>query len=88
MSRLYVREWTAARQRVKNATPDIFAENRFKIFGIRRALQKLGASPAGNLERLNAHELEKLRGELAAQLSSRHSRDNPAETTKLVTTRK
>jgi hypothetical protein len=72
---LYLREWSAANQRANSSTPNLFAANHFKILGICRALQKLGASPAVDLESLGAHELEQLRVEIAAQLRSRTSRN-------------
>jgi hypothetical protein len=75
MSTVYLRQWTMANARSTNHTPDLFASCQFKIFGIRRSLTKLGADPAIDLETLGAHELEQLRIELAAQLSSRNPRD-------------
>ena len=78
---LYLRRFSAARQRVNGHTPDLFADNRFKIFGIRQALAKLGASPAVDLESLNIHELEQLRIEIAAQLSSRRRGTNAEKST-------
>jgi hypothetical protein len=71
MSGLYLREWSAAKQRTQNSTPDLFAERCLKILGIRRTAQKLGASLVIDLEKLGARELEQLRIEIAAQLSSR-----------------
>jgi hypothetical protein len=79
MSALYLREWSAATQRAQNSTPDLFADRRLKIFGIRRAFIKLGASPTVDLEKLDGHELEQIRVEIAAQLSSRRCGATPLE---------
>jgi hypothetical protein len=68
---LYLRKFTAARQRANGNTPDLFAGNHFKILGIRRTLARLGATPTIDLEKLDAQELEQVRVEMAAQLSSR-----------------
>jgi hypothetical protein len=71
---LYLRRFSAAR-RYANSTPaDLFAESRFKIFGIRRAVAKLGASLAINLEELDARELEQLRIEIASHVRNRTSK--------------
>ncbi len=71
MSGLYLREWRSAVARSQNSTPDLFATNPFKVFGIRRALTKLGATAIIDLETLSEHELEQMRLEIAAQLSAR-----------------
>lgn len=78
MSSLYLREWSAANQRSNNSTPDLFAARHFKILGIRRALAKLETTPLIDLEKLDERELEQVRVEIAAQLSSR-CRGTPAE---------
>ncbi len=78
MSTLYLREWSSAVGRLNCSTPDLFTENRFKVFGIRRVLTKLSASPLADLETLNSRELERLRVDLVAQLSSR-IRGTPSE---------
>jgi hypothetical protein len=82
---LYLSQWRAATQRANCTTPDLFSSNRFKILGIRRTLIKLGASLTVDLEKLDGHELEQVRVEIAAQLSSRRrgtSAEQPLATTK------
>lgn len=79
MSGLYLREWRAAAQRSNNNTPDLFSDKRLKVLGLRRTLVKLGAAATVDLESLDAHALEQLRVELAAQLSSRTRGTRPTE---------
>jgi hypothetical protein len=81
MNALYLRQFSAARHRAANDTPDLFASRQFKMLGIQRAFHKLGACPAVDLEKLGEQELEQIRRELAAQLSSRKSRETPPEQT-------
>lgn len=78
---VYLREWTAARRRTNSNTPDLFSARRFKLFGIRRTLAKLGASSVVDLEKLDDRELEKVRAEIATQLSSRKRGTDAGQTT-------
>jgi hypothetical protein len=71
---LYLREWSAAVKRRNAKSPDLIeqleASDRRKqltIFGIRRTLRKLGAGIAVDLERLNAHELDQVRLDIATR---------------------
>ena len=74
---LYLREWSAAVKRRNAKSPDLIeqleASDRRKqltIFGIRRLVRKMGVTDeivSFDLERLNEHELDQVRGELAAQ---------------------
>lgn len=71
---LYLREWSAAVKRRNAKSPDLIeqleASDRRKqltIFGIRLTLRKLGTGIGVDLERLNEHELEQVRVEIATQ---------------------
>jgi hypothetical protein len=73
VSALYLRELRASSRRVRNSTPDLFSNRRFRILGIQRALSKLGATAICDLEVLTSSELEQMRRDIAAQFSSRQT---------------
>ena len=78
---LYLREFSRAVKRANARTPDMLEQldsanvrKQTTIFGIRRAMRKLGvtANPVGvDLEQLNERELEQVRLEIASQLRRR-----------------